>query len=480
MLKRRLLLCSVAFAIATTGCYEDEAGPERLLDGENSVARVLLTDAPFPYDSVARVDVYVVSVAATTDPDTTGGADWEIIAEPRRVFDLLSLQQGTTALLGEGELSGELYRAIRVIIDANLSAVVWKDTDEPAQVRWPWPWPNGNLITMYALVQEPFFSIADPSGLEIVIDWDVGRSFLFNYYGTAEFTVMPWLRAVHSAFTGTIEGTVTSDYLIPGQPIANANITVYSGNPSQPQNTWWVAATGRTGEDGRYRVAFVSDATYIVHIEQPQYPYLAPVTQSNVVVTSGQTTNVSVSLPEAGESGGAYLRISGPNSVGVGGTITLRAAVGDENGDPVSSPSVTWSSENPTVATVTGALDTAGVHGHEAGFATITALSNGQSDAVTIEVVGAPQPVASVSIQPPTATITLAQTDSAGFYAVLRDAAGLEVRNRPISWFSSNTAVLEVTGSFGEHVLVRARARGTAVLTATSEGKTAQANVTVN
>ena len=104
-----------AALLAAAGCYQDEPGS--IGPGTKPIAKVLLTDAPFPYDSVASVNVYVVSVAASTDPDTTGDAGWETIAQPGRVFDLLALQQGTTALLGEGQLSGKLYRAIRVVIE---------------------------------------------------------------------------------------------------------------------------------------------------------------------------------------------------------------------------------------------------------------------------------------------------------------------------------------------------------------------------
>lgn len=470
---KRLLIAVAAIALITGGaCYQDETAG---LDRTRGLARVFLTDAPFPYDSVANVNVHVVSVAASTDPDTSGGAEWETIAEPNRLFDLLALQQGTTALLGEGELTGALYRAIRVVIDADASFVRWNNGSDAAVT---WPWPGNGHVTMYALVSEPLFNIADASGVEIVIDWDVGRSFLYDLYGTEEFTVMPWLRAVHAAYTGTITGTVTSAYTGSVAPVRNANVTVYNGDPGQPENTWWIAATGRTGADGKYTIAFVGDATYIVKIEQPQNPSLDPVVTPNVVVSIGETTTVSVSLPEAGAGGSPYLNLSGPSTVGVGGSITLRAAVGDENGEPVANPPVVWTSSDTAVAKVFGVSDTAGVYGRQAGFATITAASGGLSDALTIQVVGQPQPVATVTVIP--AGDTLAVSDSTGFRAELRDAGGNVVTNRPVSWFSSDSAVLRIDAAFGEHVIVRALRAGNALLRASSEGKVGQANVKVN
>jgi hypothetical protein len=58
-----------------------------------------------------------------------------------------------------------------------------------------------------------------------VIDFDLGRSFLYDYYGTKEFTLVPWLRAVNSEATGTLRGSVTSSYTGQSQPIPNANVT---------------------------------------------------------------------------------------------------------------------------------------------------------------------------------------------------------------------------------------------------------------
>ena len=155
----------------------------------------------------------------------------------------------------------------------------------------------------------------------------------------------------------------------------------------------------------------------------------------------------------------------------------LRAAVGDQNGEPVANPSVTWTSSNSAIAEVAGVQDSAGVYGRQTGFATITATSGALSDSITVEVLGQPQPVASVTV---IGNRILAVNDSSGFRAELRDAGGNILTNRPVSWFTSDTTVLKIMGTFGEHVVVRARARGSAVLSATSEGNVGQANVTVN
>jgi len=462
----------IAAALVAPGCYQDDtaSSPQRA----QPLARVFLTDAPFPYDSVASVNVHIVRIEANAQPDTSGGGEWVSIAEPDKSFDLLALQQGTTALLGEAQLSGRLYRAVRMVIDADRSSVVWSN-GSPATVAWPWP--GSGLITMYALVAEPLAVFADQSTIEIVIDFDVGRSFLYDYYGTGEFTVLPWLRAVHRAFTGTITGTVTSAHTGESRPIKNANVTVYAGDPNQSPLTWYVVATGRSDAAGQYTVAFVSGGTYIVRIEQPDYPFLDAVVTPNVEVSAGATTTLSVSLPEAGSTGGAYVRISGPTSVGVGGTITLRAAVGDASGQVVASPAVTWTSSDTTIAKVSGVGDTASVAGRRPGDATIRAASGGLSDSLTIQVVGSPAPVATVAVIPGSASLGVG--DSAGFRAELRDSGGNVQTDRPVSWFVSDSAVVSLL-PFGSQAIVRARTAGTAVLSATSEGKTGRATIAVH
>ena len=468
MLRRALSALVAAALLAPGACYKDDT-----TTGGNGkpLARVLLTDAPFPYDSVGSVNIYVDRIEANTSPDTSGGGAWVLVAQPRRTFDLLTLQQGSTAFLGEQELAAGQYSSIRMVIRADLSSIKWSD-GSAAVIQWPSP--GTGEITLYALVEAPV--AVSSSGAVIVIDFDLGRSFLYDFYGAKEFTLVPWLRAVNSAATGTLQGTVTSNYTGQSQPIKNANITLYVGDVRQLSSSWYVAVTGRSDATGHYTIAFVRAGTYIVRVEQPDYPALAPSITPAVEVTAGGTTTLPVSLASAG-AGGAYLRISGPTSVGVGGRITLFAAVGDANGSPVSNPSVSWTSGDTAVASVLGIGDTASVTGRQVGFATITATSGSLRDSLTVQVAGTPASVANVTVQP--ATANLAVGDSVGFTAVLRDSVGNVLTGRPVSWFSTDSAFV-IQGAFGTSAVGRARHVGSALLQATSEGKTGQASITVH
>src|SRR6059036_3092749 len=421
------LLVGAALVTAAGACYKDDSTGNH----GKPMAKVLLTDAPFPYDSVASVNVYVVRIEASTGADTTGGGNWTVITEPRKSFNLLNLQQGSTAFVGEGELPAGQYHSIRMTIDTSRSSIVWNSAGQ-APVNWH------AQSAIYTFVDYP---VSGPTQGDIVVDFDVGQSFQYNYYGRNEFDFTPHLRAINSAAAGAIAGTVTQSYGGTTGPVRNAQVSVFVPYPGQPDSAWYLEATGRSDPAGHYKVAFLRPGSYVVRIEEPFLPNLDPVVTPNVYVAAGDTTPLSVLLPNAGSGGAAYVRISGPTSVGVGGTITLFAAVGDVNGNPVLNPSVTWISSADTTASVTGVGDTASVTGRKQGIATITATSGGLSDSHTVQVAGSAAPVASVMVVP--GSVTLAVGDSLAFRAEVRDSAGTLLPDRPVSGFGADSATIQ-------------------------------------
>jgi uncharacterized protein DUF4382/carboxypeptidase family protein len=291
---------AIALALAAaSACYEDDS-----LSAVNTTGRtrVLLTDAPFPYDSVASVDVYVSRIEASATFDTSGG-DWTLITAPRRRFNLLALQQGTTALLGEGELEAGDYRAVRMVINTDSSEIRWTN-GTAAQVDWQ-NYTGTAELPLHALVEAAVpIEVGDDrsQATDIVIDFDVGRSFLFDLFGTRLFTFLPWIRAVDASVTGAIAGVVTSGHTGVVAPVRNANVTVYRADSLLPPELRTIAATGRSDATGHYRVAFLHAGRYLVRVEQPEMPFLAAVETAGIPVQVGQTTTLSVELAEAGRT----------------------------------------------------------------------------------------------------------------------------------------------------------------------------------
>ena len=152
----------------------------------------------------------------------------------------------------------------------------------------------------------------------------------------------------------------------------------------------------------------------------------------------------------------------------VGGTAQLGATAQDSTGNPLSGRTITWTSSNGGVASVNGSGLVTGV---SAGTATITATSGGKSGSAAVTVVVVP--VATVSVSPATASVAVGS--SVPLSATPRDSAGKALNGRVVSWATSDVAVATVSSSG----VVTGVAAGAATITATSEGKSGTAAITV-
>src|SRR5712692_10435156 len=155
----RLSVALLAVATFAVACYKDDTAIGGLPNSLRPKAKVLLTDDPFPFDSVQSVQVYIVSIAVSTHPDTGTSADsmhWVTVAAPHRQIDLLTLQQGLTDSLGIGEVSANQYKAVLVTINVDSSAGIRFKNGSQAVVHW-----NGPGLQSYGLFVEAPISIPD-------------------------------------------------------------------------------------------------------------------------------------------------------------------------------------------------------------------------------------------------------------------------------------------------------------------------------
>ena len=373
--------------------------------------RVLLTDAPFPYDRIARVDVHIVRVQVAASADTSDpNESWTTIAEPNRTINLLELQSGTTTLLGETEVTTANVGAVRVIMNTALSSVT-DNAGQAVQVHWPLL----GEISLHAYVQSSLALFEEGTEHNLVIDFDVGRSFA-DIHGNGSLTFIPWIRVIDDAGAGSVSGTVRGAPT-PGtsalQPMANVAVTVLQGDPDGNPLTWYKVATGKTDAQGRYKVAFILHGEYIVRAEPLGNTAAGCMDKTGVIVSNGASTTVDLDLPAAPGTCARFTGSGGgPDSTGSGGS-------GGSTGGAVAAVAVTvW-----------------------------------------------PQ--------------TLAVGDSAGAYANLTNAQGASLYNRAVSWTISDANVIDVKGVYGQSLVFRAKAAGTATLTATSEGISASRTVVV-
>ena len=251
MKRSRLALTAVAVGLAA--CTASEIGPTGST-GEGRTA-VFLTDAPFPFDRVQRVDIHIAAIALSPRADTSEGLpEWVTVARPQRTFNLLDLQNGATALLGEAEVPPGQYRAVRVIFDPARSSMTDRDGSHPA-IDWQ---AKGEVPSLFGLVEEPM--AIDENGEDIVIDFDVGRSFLSDA-STGGFLFIPFLRAITRAGSGSIEGNLVNEET--GNPIPLAAVSIhYAFDTASTLGP--LVATSRTDESGSFKASFLRPGRYTV------------------------------------------------------------------------------------------------------------------------------------------------------------------------------------------------------------------------
>jgi hypothetical protein len=151
-----------------------------------------------------------------------------------------------------------------------------------------------------------------------------------------------------------------------------------------------------------------------------------------------------------------------------GQTQQLTATLRDALGGVLTGSSVLWASDDPATASVD---QTGLVRGRAEGPVRITASSGGRTGSAIISV--APAPVAFVTVQPD--TVTLTEGGTRNFTVVLHDADRKVLSNRVVEWSSSDPEIASVDPSGFVHTV----GPGTATLRARSEGITGTATITV-
>lgn len=154
----------------------------------------------------------------------------------------------------------------------------------------------------------------------------------------------------------------------------------------------------------------------------------------------------------------------------IGGTLQLSASVKDAEGNVLEDRTVTWSTSNADVATVTnGALVTAVGNGQ----VTITATADGTAGTMMVQVT---QVVASVTVSPAPKQLA-SMGEVMQMAATAKDANGNVVPDKAFTWASSAPSTVKVEAATG---VVTAMGNGTATMTATVDGLSNTADVTVN
>lgn len=285
----RVLVSALMGVAALTACSDST--------GTNSgKLTVQLTDAPFPFAEVSRVDVFVVRVDARTSSvseaeaaNAASTSGWTTIASPNAAINLLDLQGGKTTNLGTTTLSSGTYNGFRLILDTGKSSVTLKDgtvltgSSSPGIV-FPSAAQTGIKINLDAPIQ-----ITKDSSV-MILDFDVGTSFVMrgNSIKNNGLLFKPVIRAVATELTGSVTGSVRSSSAT-GPAVVGATVDVLKGGTALTDTVAAnVVASTATDASGNYRFSFLLPATYVVRATPPAASGFKPaLLTGGLTITSG-------------------------------------------------------------------------------------------------------------------------------------------------------------------------------------------------
>ena len=156
-------------------------------------------------------------------------------------------------------------------------------------------------------------------------------------------------------------------------------------------------------------------------------------------------------------------------TVTIGASFSLQAEARDAENQLIPGRQAFWAAENSDIVFVS---ETGRVTARRLGTVQVAASIEGKSGMATVTVTNVP--VASVAVSPNNATLLVGERKS--FSAVVRDAGGAVLGNRPVDWSSSSPGVASIN-AHGELVAI---SPGSTIISAESEGRSGLAAVNVS
>lgn len=239
------------------GCSKEDVGGPNTGEGE---LRMYVVDSPAAYDEVnivvTRVDVHAAG------SDSTSG--WVTVNDKPATYDLLKLQNGASAVLGDTKLSVGHYTQIRLLVGVG-SNVVIGGVQFALEV---------SSAMQSGLKLNHQFSIEEGKLYELTLDFDAERSIRLS--GLVQYRLNPTIRIQSNATSGSVSGTV-----LPVAARASVFTMVNSDTVSTKADTTTGAFKLMALPEGSYSLRFVAgSASY------------RDTTLAGVVVTKGQNTSV--------------------------------------------------------------------------------------------------------------------------------------------------------------------------------------------
>jgi len=248
--------------IALWQCSENNLTESPTNGGEGSI-RLILIDSPSTLDSVvicfSRVEVH------KSGSDTTEGS-WSVINDSLRYIDILLLQNGASAVLGDTSLSAGKYTQIRLIVED--SNYVMENG-----IKYPLAIPSG---TQTGIKLNHSFEIENGKLYELYLDFNVDKSIIIT--GNGQYKLKPTIRVVPKVISGSISGQVL--------PL-DADPTIWTLVGTDTASTF-------TDFNGLFKLMALPEGTYDVHVIPTDTLIYRDTTITGVNVIANQITDIGV------------------------------------------------------------------------------------------------------------------------------------------------------------------------------------------
>jgi uncharacterized protein YjdB len=335
--------------------------------------------------------------------------------------------------------------------------------------------------------------IISPAQLSLIVG---GQSALSVQVRDAAGNVLTGRAVAYTSSDPTV-ATVASSGVVTGMKVGTATITATSNGQSGtatahvtpiPVSTVAIAPAAVSllvGQTATLQAsAYAADGTALTGRAttwSSSAPSVASVSTSGVVSAVGAGTAIVMAMID-GVSGTVTVDVSAPAIASVAVNpptaslkpndhLQLSATVRDQTGAVVS-PTVSWTTSDPTVVAVNAqGMATA----LAAGTATVSAIAGGATGSATISVSATPPSpqVTSVSVAPSQSSLQTGGTQQLA--ATVRDQNGNVMSGQTIAWTTSDAKIATVDGAG----LVSAAAPGSATITASVGSVSGTASVTV-
>lgn len=271
----------VLFGVVLTGCGTNDGTNTGTNSGTGTLS-IRITDAPYPLDLIAeaRVTIDKIEVHVSNSPTEDSGFITIPLDTPR-TFNLLDLRGGVTEALVNADLSEGTYGQIRLVVS---SAYIKLTDGRKPTIDVPSGSQSGIKI-----FPNPPITVAGGLTTELVLDFDVGQSFLpipnapKKALEIEKFKFHPVIRVVNNSSTGSISGAVTKN---DETPLEDATLAAFDG-------TVEVASTS-SKSDGSYAILGLPAGTYDVTASHSEF--VSSIKNNVEVVVGNETGGTDFSL----------------------------------------------------------------------------------------------------------------------------------------------------------------------------------------